>query len=281
MRIEHRPMSKDDLALAVEWAAGEGWNPGLEDVEAFYAADPGGFLMAYAGGEPAASISVVRYGESFAFLGLYITRTDLRGRGIGYGLWQQAMAGLGGRTVGLDGVVEQQPNYRKSGFEYAHRNVRMSGISMADMPADPRIATIGRGLHQTVVSHDREHFPEERENFLRVWLAPGNASRRGLAVVEDGDMKGYGTIRACRDGFKIGPLFAGSEEVADLLFRALAGSVKGQEVILDIPEPNAGAQALAERYELSPVFETARMYKGRPPQLPLERIYGITTFELG
>ncbi|WP_235975121.1 GNAT family N-acetyltransferase [Stappia albiluteola] len=274
-------MSKEDLALAVDWAAHEGWNPGLEDVEAFYAADPGGYLMAYANGEPAASISIVRYGESFAFLGLYITRKDLRGQGIGHGLWRHAIASLGDRTIGLDGVVEQQPNYRKSGFEYAHRNVRMSGISTADMPVDQRIATIGRGLHRTVVSHDREHFPEERENFLKEWLAPGSASRRGFAVVEDGDMKGYGTIRACRDGFKIGPLFAEGEEVADLLFRALAGSVRGQEVILDIPEPNAGAQALAERYELSPVFETARMYKGKPPKLPLERIFGITTFELG
>jgi hypothetical protein len=34
-------------------------------------------------------------------------------------------------------------------------------------------------------------------------------------------------------------------------------------------------------YAMSPVFETARMYKGAAPKLPLERIFGITSFELG
>jgi hypothetical protein len=29
------------------------------------------------------------------------------------------------------------------------------------------------------------------------------------------------------------------------------------------------------------VFETARMYKGPPPDEPLSRIFGVTTFELG
>lgn len=32
---------------------------------------------------------------------------------------------------------------------------------------------------------------------------------------------------------------------------------------------------------LAPVFETARMYRGAMPRLPLERIFGITSFELG
>jgi hypothetical protein len=41
------------------------------------------------------------------------------------------------------------------------------------------------------------------------------------------------------------------------------------------------ARALFERYGLKPVFETARMYRGPVPVLPLDRIYGITTFELG
>ena len=30
-----------------------------------------------------------------------------------------------------------------------------------------------------------------------------------------------------------------------------------------------------------PVFETARMYRGGQPQLPLDRVFGVTSFELG
>ena len=58
-------------------------------------------------------------------------------------------------------------------------------------------------------------------------------------------------------------------------------SYYGTEYFLDIPEPNREALALARRYRLAPVFETARMYAGAEPELPLQRLYGITSFELG
>jgi ribosomal protein S18 acetylase RimI-like enzyme len=120
-------MQRAEIDLAVEWAAREGWNPGLQDADAFHAADPEGFLLGALAGEPAAVISAVRYGEGFGFIGFYIVRPDLRGRGYGLTLWNAAMARLAGRNVGLDGVVAQQPNYRKSGFRLAYRNIRHEG----------------------------------------------------------------------------------------------------------------------------------------------------------
>src|SRR5215210_5519778 len=137
-----RPASRRELDLAVEWAAKEGWNPGLSDAECFYVADPEGFLLAFCDGEPVASISVVRYGSDFGFLGLYIVRPALRGRGYGYQLWQAGMAQLEKRTVGLDGVVAQQENYRRSGFSLAHRNIRYSGQPRVDAPHDTRIGAV-------------------------------------------------------------------------------------------------------------------------------------------
>ena len=44
------------------------------------------------------------------------------------------------------------------------------------------------------------------------------------------------------------------------------------------PEVNYLALELVKRHV---VFKTARMYKGVTPELPVERIFGITTFELG
>ena len=38
---------------------------------------------------------------------------------------------------------------------------------------------------------------------------------------------------------------------------------------------------MAERAGLTQVFETARMYAGPAPGMDLNRIYGITSFELG
>jgi len=48
-----------------------------------------------------------------------------------------------------------------------------------------------------------------------------------------------------------------------------------------VPEPNRAGAKLAARHGISPVFETARMYRGIAPALPLDGIYRITTFELG
>ena len=274
-----RPASRRELDLAVEWAAKEGWNPGLSDAECFYAADPEGFLLAFRNGEPIASISVVRYGSDFGFLGLYIVRPDLRGQGYGYQLWQAGMAQLGERMVGLDGVVAQQENYRRSGFSLAHRDIRYGGQPRIDAPQDARISAVEGELFAAVLAYDRAFFPAPRESFLRCWLnLDGHHAR---ALVEDGAVRGYGVIRRCQTGSKVGPLFAETEEDADGLFRSLVAEAGSEPVFLDIPEPNPAAWALAARYGLSPVFETARMYRGPDPRLPLSRIFGITTFELG
>jgi hypothetical protein len=44
---------------------------------------------------------------------------------------------------------------------------------------------------------------------------------------------------------------------------------------------NSEAVDLAKRHNMTVVFETARMYKGESPDLPINRLFGVTTFELG
>ena len=131
-----RRMRREEMDLAIEWAAAEGWNPGLNDAGLFFDTDPQGFFIGELDGEPVASLSGVAYGAGFGFMGLYIVRPQFRGRGFGLQLWHQVMSYLGARNIGLDGVVEQQPNYMKSGFTLAHRNVRYEGVGPA--PRNPQ-----------------------------------------------------------------------------------------------------------------------------------------------
>ena len=93
-----RTMLPGEVALAVDWAAAEGWNPGLTDASCFAAAAPDGFLLGEFAGAPAAILSVVNYDEHFSFLGFYIVRPDLRGRGLGLRIWQAGMARAGSRA---------------------------------------------------------------------------------------------------------------------------------------------------------------------------------------
>src|SRR5262245_52787924 len=111
-----RTMTSGEIDFAIDLAAAEGWNPGLHDAANFHAADPAGFLVGVLDGEPTACISAVSYDGSFGFIGLYIVAPRHRGKGHGLAIWNAAMQRLAGHTVGLDGVVAQQENYRRSGF---------------------------------------------------------------------------------------------------------------------------------------------------------------------
>jgi hypothetical protein len=71
---------------------------------------------------------VVRYGGGFGFLGFYMVTPDMRELGIGLATWNAGMEYLGDRVIGLDGVVAQQYNYRKSGFVLHGRNIRHTGV---------------------------------------------------------------------------------------------------------------------------------------------------------
>ena len=280
MAIGIRTAERVELDQILDWAAREGWNPGLDDTGAFFAADPEGFLVAEDEGRLAAAISVVRFGAAFCFLGFYMAHPDFRGQGIGLRLWTAALAAREGRTIGLDGVVAQQENYRRSGFAYAHANLRYGGRPQVSDPTASDLVSVSPVLVPMVTAYDAGFNPQPREAFLAQWLRPLD-SRQSVALLRNGAVTGYGTIRQCRTGYKIGPLFADTESGADLLFRKLAATAPGEEIFLDIPEPNAAARALCGRYNLKPVFETARMYRGPAPDLPLNRLYGITTFELG
>jgi GNAT superfamily N-acetyltransferase len=272
-----RAMRAEDIAMAVDWAAAEGWNPGLADAECFARVDPGGFLIGEVDGEAVAVVSAVNYDDSFAFLGFFIVRPELRGHSYGLQVSQAALAHAGGRSMGLDGVVAQQDNYRKSGFVFAYNNIRYGGVPTG---SGATVATVP--LHEVpfdlIVADDARVFPAARPDFWRAWLdAPDH---RGRAVLRDGKLAAWGVIRPCRTGRKIGPLVADDRDAAEAVFAALVGDEDG-EVFLDVPQPNEAGVALAKAHRLAPVFETARMYRGRVRPVALERVFGVTTFELG
>ena len=273
-----RTMRPDEISIAVDWAAAEGWNPGLADAACFASVDPEGFFIGERDGVPVATVSCVNYDARFAFLGFYIVRADLRGGGYGLRIWNAAIAHAGARVIGLDGVTAQQDNYRKSGFQLAYANVRYGGTVA---PAAPRADVIALSdvPFAAVEADDATVFPAPRSAFLRAWIgAPGHA---GYAIVRDGRLAGWGVIRPCRKGFKIGPLVADDRGAAEAVLSALLARVGGGEIFLDVPGINREAVALAEDFGLAPVFETARMYTGAIAPLRLERVFGVTSFELG
>lgn len=273
-------MARDEIDLAVDWAAAEGWNPGLHDADCFHAADPGGFFVGLLEDKPIATISAVKYGDSFAFVGFYIVAPAHRGQGYGLKIWNAGLATLSGRNVGLDGVVDQQDNYRKSGFALAYRNVRFQGAGSGDRQPDKDIVPLATIPFEQIDRYDAPFFPDSRSLFLRRWIDRSGTIAAG--ILDNGRLAGYGVMRPCRSGYKVGPLFADSPQLAERLFGFFrAEAPASTPVFLDIPEPNAAALALVMRHGMRAAFETARMYTGRFPDLPIGRLFGVTSFELG
>lgn len=280
MGFEIATASADDVLRIMGWAKDEGWNPANTDWVAFHAVDPAAFLIGRLDGEPVVSISVTRYGESLGFLGCYIARPAARGKGYGIRIWNAGMKRLEGRNVGLDGVPAQQANYRKSGYRLSWNNARHEGVPSATPPVPAGVSLVdARSLpFDRLAAYDRRFFPEARDSFLAPWItAPERAS---LVALKDGEIAGFGVIRAAVTGARIGPLYAASPEIAAALIGKLAAAMPGQ-IAVDVPYFNEPAKRLAEQLGLQPAFETARMYTGPDPAFDRTGLFGVTSFELG
>ena len=104
---------------------------------------------------------------------------------------------------------------------------------------------------------------------------------KSIKYTKDSIIVGYAVIRKAETGYKIGPLFANNENIAEELFKSCLSFAHNDLVFLDIPTTNNNAINLVKKYKGKYVFECGRMYFGTVPKIDINNIYGITTFELG
>jgi ribosomal protein S18 acetylase RimI-like enzyme len=278
-----RTMTRREVGELLSWADDEGWNPGLHDAELFWRTDPDAFIAAEFDGQWVGGGAITSYGGEYGFMGLFIVRPEVRGRGLGSQLWHARLARLRdrlrpGAPIGMDGVFTMQDWYARGGFVLAHREIRYEGVGVSGS-IDASLVPATDLPRDAIAAYDRSCFPAARGRFLDGWLEQPDAL--ALAAVAGERLIGYGVARRCGVGAKIGPLFADDGETAERLFASLSTLVPGEPVFLDVPEINAAAVALVRRQGMRDVFGCARMYVGAPPRLRDDRIFGVTTFELG
>jgi ribosomal protein S18 acetylase RimI-like enzyme len=278
-----RNMQRKELDVLVNWAALEGWNPGLSDADIFWATDPDGFIAAELDGHLVGGGSIVSYDGIYGFMGFFIVHPDHRSQGLGNIIWHARLQKLIKRlrepaVIGMDGVFDMQAYYAKGGFKFSVRDLRFEGIGKT-CPEPAGVVELSTIPFAAIETYDRAHFPGPRSEFLRRWLAQPGAHT--LGSLSGGNLTGFGVLRPCREGYKIGPLFADSSAIAEDLFQALSARVAGEAIFLDVPENNQPAVAMAQSHNMKEVFGCAKMYFGPRPNLPEQEIFGVTTFELG
>lgn len=268
----------EDMGFLISMASKEGWNPGIYDAEAFFAADNNGFFIGELNGVPISCISAVKYSD-YGFIGFYVVKEEFRAKGFGIKNWEHAMNYLGNINIGLDGVVAQTENYQKFGFKLAHSNARYSGKLNITTANKKNIIKANEADFEKLCEYDKEHFGASRNNFIGKWINLNESF--SFCYVENQNIKGFGACRKTQNGFKIGPLFAENENIAEAIFLNLVSEIGDSEFYLDINESFKPAVEFANKYQMTKVFETRRMYTKGPTKAKWDEVWGITSFELG
>ncbi|MBL9175711.1 MAG: GNAT family N-acetyltransferase [Verrucomicrobiales bacterium] len=276
------PMAREELTTLIGWASKEGWNPGLADADIAWEFDPEGFIALRQGAEFVGGGSILSYGGEFGFMGLFIVRADHRSHGLGRQLWLHRRDRLRqrlrhGASIGMDGVLAMVPFYQRGGFEFSTLDLRFEGT--AEGMASAEVHPLDSWTFEVVERFDQLHVPAPRPEFLRRWIHQSGSHAVGIGGPER--LTGYGVARPCETGFKVGPLFAQNAEDARQILGTLLSRVRGQQVQLDVPESNPAGLTLARDFGLRESFRCARLYLGGIPRLPVERIFGVTSFEFG
>lgn len=280
-----RRLARAEQELLVQWAAQEGWNPGLHDSELFWQLDDEGFLGIMLDSELAGGGAIIKHGPRFGFMGLFIMRPEYRSRKLGTQLWYARRDALldrlePGATIGLDAVDAMVPFYARGGFVPQTRQSRFEWqVPRQGLEAAGDIPKLDAVDFEQLLQFDRSCFPVTRDKYLRMWIQQPDSHAFGL--VQADQIQGYGVMRRCMSGWKIGPLFAVSPIAARRLLLAFGQRAAGSLLYLDVPENSPAAQQLCHSFGMREVFGCVRMYLGAAPDLATERIYSITTFEVG
>ena len=283
-------MTRPELDVAVDWAAHEGWNPGLHDADIFWATDPDGFIAAELNGEMIGSGSIVNYGGVCGFMGFFIIHPNFRGRHFGRQLWIARRDRLIKRLqaparIEMDGVFNMQSFYAKGGFQFLYRDLRFQGTAQAQTSTPTSISTrcdvvdLSTIAFDEINQYDQTIFMAPRSEFLRRWIS--QPACHALGATHNGKLVGYAIARPSRTGYRIGPLFANDPAIARMLFQSLLTHLPHQQVQIDVPECNTAGVEMVKSRGFQEVFGCARMAFGPPLPRPLQNIFGVTTFELG
>ena len=276
-----------------------GWIPGALDDVNYFAADETGFFAGELDGKVISCISVVKYSDAYAYLGQYIVDKAYRGKGYGLETWKFSLSSLpDGCNCGLDAVVEMVPIYERSGFKPAwntHRITISINLALLHSLTCPESITIKPLTHvpfHQILKYDTSVHVYERKLFLEKWISAKNCL--GFAAVNpQGNVVGYAVVRTImkkEDGWRIGPLFADNSQIARGLYCAMIEGVAAQHstasITMDVPcgdgcNPDAIDILLTELSGFV-TDRYVRMYTmGPPPNYPLQKMYVVTSVELG
>jgi ribosomal protein S18 acetylase RimI-like enzyme len=300
--LQIRNMSLEELVeTRINFLIPAGW-PGIKyTLAATYATDQNGFYLLEKDGKKIASIAVAAYPEiNFAYIGFYVVIPPLRHQGYGKLLISKTIEYTATKRnitcFGLNCIDSLIPMYQKHGFKTAttdyfwkytqpqhakatnsttNTNIKITELSNIDT------------ILQDLVAFDASVFGTERLEFLRNFLTKPNTLT--IIAQDNGKIQGYGVISEREPAvfeehksYKIAPLYANNNDIANCLLEHLLAIAKPNESIyLETPGNNIAAKQMPEDFGFEKIGSQAKMFKGSKPKFDATKIFCYSSIAIG
>ncbi|UVK49372.1 GNAT family N-acetyltransferase (plasmid) [Mesorhizobium sp. AR07] len=274
--IELRAFEPDHIEGAVALSRQENWPHRSQDWQMALQLSSG--VVALDGhGQVTGTILVTPYGVDCAMINMVIVDRNVRGKGLGRRLMEQAFALAEDRPLRLVATVDGMPLYQKLGFVPSGTILQHQG-SVAKLGAPDGVEAAGTTDLPEIKALDRDAYGADREA-----LIDALAERGQFAVISrNGAIEAYAAIRPFGRGEVIGPVIAGSADEAKALIGYFAASRPGAFLRVDTGSVTGIAGWLEE---IGLVHVGGGVAMDRPPKTVAEqarsKIYALANQALG
>jgi len=262
-------MKPDDIADGLKLCRKAKWNQLEADWQIFLHNSPDACMVATYKEQIVGTVTTIRYGHSFSWIGMVLVDPDFRQQGIGQQLLQKALQLLQSEeTVKLDATPQGREVYLKMNFVDEYPISRMNMLHAEQIFH----LTIARAILKDdlplLIKFDSKIFGADRSSLLN-WMrekAPGFA----FLIEEGNEIKGYSMGRYGHDFIHIGPVIAENISIAKDLVYAALNKCAGSPVILDIlhfePEWIAWLKEIGftEQRNFIRMFRGTNRFRGAP-----------------
>lgn len=290
-QLSFRFMEEKDLEMVMNWCKEEKWNVGMYDAAAYYALDSKGHFLFLLDKQPIGAISMVKYSHNLFAIGPFIVKKEYRSKGFGSQIWQYAIEMLKknhNATACLYSVPTQISRYAASGFQSDFHIQRWKKSFIKQTYKMEETTTNLKQLNSipidSIIEYDQSIFSVSRKKLLAKFIQ--NENIVGFASTDDsGIITGFGLIRPCIKGYRIGPLYADHIENAQKLFQTLLNHANST-VFIDAPSHNPHIEQFTNYFGLDRVSkeDTAAMFRGEIPdslRTNNHKNYAICSLEVG
>ncbi|XP_052784761.1 uncharacterized protein LOC128220422 [Mya arenaria] len=226
-----RQAKQQEIQVLETWIKDIGWDSSTYDAISQLKIDPNSLLVAAdKEDKPIGFGSVVACGNGLVYVGNYIVRADLRGKGFGRILFRDGiMKRLGNRNGVLDSEPEMADTYRKYGFIYPGvHTVRFTIAIDNDIKFKPiqdntniQVKPLENDHWPGILQYDKTVYPTvDREKILRAFFVGPNVTT--LVALEQDKAVGFGSLHKKEEGlFGLRSVLAENEEIAEKIIQML------------------------------------------------------------